>query len=106
MITTILTWNDFRSMTFAKIAQLINDANCSTYTILGYNFLDIKLILHYRDCDWVYEFTFNQIGPEYVNEDLNKQFEVTSYYTKDYTFDEYIAQQNEFSENFNKRKKE
>lgn len=106
MITTVLTWKEFRAMVFTKIAELVEDSNCSNYTVLGWKHLDVKLILHYRDCDRVFEFTFNIIDEDHTNTDLNKQFEVTSYYTKDYTHEEYMTELDLFSKNWSRREPE
>ena len=106
MITEIITWPQYRVMVFNKIAQLVEDSNCSNYTILGYKYLDTRLVIHYRDCDRVFTFQYNQIGDQYTNTDLDKQFEVTSFYTKDYTHEEYLDGLNQFSDNWNSREPE
>jgi hypothetical protein len=101
-IDKILSWSEYRIILFNKIQELIETSNCNKYTILGYKHVDTKLILHYHDCNRVILFEFDQIGPEYINEDIDKQFKVTSFYTKDFDGDEYLEQSRIFNENFSR----
>ena len=100
MITEKITWAEFRAMTFKKIAEIVEDSNCSTYTIMGYKYLDTKLVLHYRDCDRVFLFEYNPIGEDHTNTDLNNQFSITSFYTKDQEFDQYLEKVNMFDQRY------
>jgi hypothetical protein len=106
MITEKITWAEFRAMTFKKIAEIVEDSNCSNYTIIGYKYLDTKLVLHYRDCARVFLFEYNPIDDDHTNTDLNKQFSVTSFYTKDYSHEEYLEEVKHFSENYNRAQPE
>jgi hypothetical protein len=103
MITEKITWAQYRAMVFAKIGQLVEDSNCSNYSVLGYKYLDTKLILHYSDCDRVFTFQYNPIDENHTNEDLDMQFEETSFYTKDYSHEEYLKGLNHFIDNWDSR---
>jgi hypothetical protein len=100
MTTEKITWEQFRARVFSRIAELVEGSNCSNYTIMGYKYLDTKLVLHYADCDQVYEFRYNPIDEDHTNTDYNKQFSETSYYSKDYTWDEYREEVYHFEENY------
>jgi hypothetical protein len=101
-IEKILSWSEYRILLFERIQSIIESSNCSNYTILGYKFLDTKLILHYHDCNRVFMFEFFQIGEGYVNEDISKQFLETSFYTKDFTYEERMEQPRLFENHYNK----
>lgn len=103
MITKTLTWAEYRVILFERIHSIIEASNCSKYTILGWKHLDTKLIIHYDDCDRVYEFEFNQMGTDYLNTDVSKQFGEKAYYTKDYTHEDYLAEARLFQENWDRR---
>ena len=103
MITKTLTWVEYREILFQRIHSIIEASNASNYTILGWKHLDTKLVLHYQDCDWVYEFRFYQMGTDYLNTDVSKQFGEKAYYTKDFTHEEGLEELKYFSENYNKR---
>jgi hypothetical protein len=102
MVTKILNWDEFRAMAFQKTTELVQKHNCSNFTLLGWKHLELRLILHFRDCDMVFDFKFNQIDEDHTNTDLDKQFEVTSFYTKDYTHEEFIDEMKHFESNWNR----
>ena len=108
MITEKITWEEFRAMTFSRIAKIIeDDLSCSNYTIMGYKYLDTKLVLHYRDCDRVFLFEYNPIGEEYVNTDMNNQFSVTSFYTKDHaSHEDYMKGLEHFKDSYDRAQPE
>lgn len=103
MITKTLTWAEYRVILFERIQSIIEAANCSKYTILGWKHLDTKLILHYDDWERVFEFEFNQMGTDYLNTDISKQFGENAYYTKDFTHEERLTEINFFKENWDRR---
>ena len=100
-IDKVLNWSEYRVLLFQEIQKRIENSNCTNYTIMGYRYLDTKLILHYNDCNQVILFEFNQIGPNYINEDIEKQFGVSTFYTKDFTSDERIGQAKSFNDRWN-----
>ena len=107
MVTEKITWAQFRAMTFSKIAEVIEDANCSNYTIMGYKYLETKLVLHYRDCDRVFLFEYNPIDKDHTNTDMNNQFSVTSFYTKDHaSHEDCLKEMKHFSDNYNRAQPE
>jgi hypothetical protein len=78
---------------FKRIGEIIaNNPSISNYTITGYKYLDTRLVLHFRDCNQVFDFI--QIGGE--------ELKVNSFFTKDQDHDEYMEVLNIFKEN-NKR---
>ena len=106
MITQKITWEQFRTMVFSRIAKIVEDSNCSTYTIMGYKYLDVKLVLQYRDCDRVYVFQYNPIDEDHTNTDYSKQFSETSYYTNDQSWEEYMEKVHSFDANYKKAQPE
>ena len=65
---------------FKKIGEIIdNNPSISNYTITGYKHLDTRLVLHFRDCNQVFDFI--TAGDELV---------VNSFFTKDQEHDEYM----------------
>ena len=104
MITQKISWVEFRAMIFSRIAQLVEDSSCSSYTVLGYKYLDTKLILHYSDCDRVFLFQYKPIDEYHTNTDLDKQFSETSFYTEDYTHEQYMDGIKNFSSNWDRYK--
>jgi hypothetical protein len=65
---------------FKKIGEIIdNNPSISNYTITGYKHLDTRLVLHFRDCNQVFDFI--TAGDELV---------VKSFFTKDQEHDEYM----------------
>jgi len=51
------TWPEFRKHVFEKSMQIVEDSNCHTFKIMGYKYLDIRLILYFHDCNEVFEWS-------------------------------------------------
>ncbi len=83
----ISNWETYRVALFKRIMEIIgrpsNVYNSFTYEILGYNFLDTKLILHFQDCNEVWEFSYDQ-----ENQSINE----IKFFNKDFEGNEYIDQ--------------
>lgn len=71
-IIAISNYHEFTSEVFKQSLAIVEKRNCSTYKLLGYKYLDVRLILNFHDCNEVYDFTFN-----------GGVMEVTSFFTKD-----------------------
>ena len=71
-IDGITNYNEFTREVFKQSLAIIENRNCSTYKLLGYKYLDVRLILNFHDCNEVYDFTFNR-----------EVMEVESFFTKD-----------------------
>ena len=70
----------FTAEIFKKIGEIINDnPRISNYTITGYKWLDTRLVLHFVDCNQVFD--FSTAGDELV---------VTSFFTNDQEHEEYM----------------
>jgi hypothetical protein len=72
VIEGITNYNEFTKEVFKQSLAIVENRNCSTYKLLGYKYLDVRLILNFHDCNEVYDFTFN-----------GGVMEVESFYTKD-----------------------
>ncbi len=81
-----ISWEEFRKQTFQKALELIQNRNCSTFKIIGYKHLYIRLILYYNDCNEIFEF--------------EKDKEPTHFYTKNKTHDEHMIELKQFKEEF------
>jgi len=65
---------------FKKIGEIIdNNPSISNYTITGYKHLDTRLVLHFRDCNQVFDFI--TAGDELT---------ISSFFTNDQDHDEYM----------------
>ena len=71
-IDGITNYTEFTREVFKQSLAIIENRNCSTYKLLGYKYLDVRLILNFHDCNEVYDFTFNR-----------EVMEVESFFTKD-----------------------
>jgi hypothetical protein len=66
--------------TFERIGNIIKDnPSIANYTITGYKYLKTRLVLHFRDCNQVYDF-----------EEVDGELKVTMFFTKDFSHDEYM----------------
>lgn len=65
---------------FERISQIIGGShNVTNFTITGYKYLSTRLVLHFRDCNQVFDF-------EHINGILVEK----SYFTKDQTHEEFL----------------
>ena len=71
-IEGITNYTEFTAEAFKRSLVIVERSNCSTYKLLGFKYLDVRLILNFHDCNEVYDFTFNR-----------EVMEVTSFFTKD-----------------------
>ena len=70
--TKSLSWDDFRKKVFTDAMQIVQNSRCSTFKLMGYKHLDIRLILYFDDCHQVYDF-----------EKLEDEIRTTKFFTKD-----------------------
>ena len=54
----INSFEEFRKITMQNIFELIEKSNSSKFEIIGYKFLDIKLLLIFDDCIQVFIYDF------------------------------------------------
>jgi hypothetical protein len=80
VIEGITNYNEFTKEVFKQSLAIVENRNCSTYKLLGYKYLDVRLILNFHDCNEVYDFTFNR-----------GVMEVESFFTKDTTHEEMMV---------------
>ena len=86
-IDGITNYDEFTKEVFKRSLALIENRNCSTYKLLGYKYLDVRLILNFYDCNEVYDFTFNR-----------EVMEVESFFTKDIEHEERMVAMSQFKE--------
>ena len=73
---------------FEKIGTILdNNLNICNYTITGYKFAETRLVLHFRDCNQVFDFI--ERGGELI---------IEKFYTKNVEWEEYHSQQQEFQQ--------
>lgn len=91
MSIVITNWDAYRAALFQRIDKIVNSNGnrykCIRYTILGRNFLDTRLILHFDDCNQVFDFSYNE-GEQKIDE--------TKFFTKDFTHEERMEQLTRF----------
>ena len=102
-IENVDTWLDARKIIFSNIQEILNsDFNrfkSFTYKILGYQFLDTKLIINYDDCKMVYVFQYQPKDDDYENP---ATIQISKFYTKNYqNFDEKKLVIEKFEKDFN-----
>lgn len=76
-----IDWNEFRRTVFADIAERVNNSNCSQFKVLGYKYLNIKLILLFDDANEVVNFKYE-----------DEQVKTSSFFTKDFSEEERLDQ--------------
>jgi hypothetical protein len=72
VIEGIVDFKGFTQEVFKQSQAIVENSNCSTYKLMGYKYLDVRLILNFHDCNEVFDFTFNR-----------GVMEISSFYTKD-----------------------
>lgn len=76
------------------IGSILADTNAISFTITGWSYLKTRLVLHFQDCDQVFEFEYT------VDGELVK---TAKFFSKDRNYTEH---QNEFSDLYDKVKPE
>jgi hypothetical protein len=76
IIKNIKNYSEFHAEVFKQAHAIMEDSRCSTFTLIGYKYLDVRLILNFHDCNQVFDFTFNR-----------EVMEVESFFTKDLDHD-------------------
>lgn len=69
----------------SRMAVLISNSRCSKYKIMGYKYVESRLILYFKDCAQVYDFD--------IHTDFDtKTYEITvkKFYTADYEYIECV----------------
>jgi hypothetical protein len=87
VIEGITNYNEFTKEVFKQSLAIVENRNCSTYKLLGFKYLDVRLILNFHDCNEVYDFTFN-----------GGVMEVESFFTKDTTHEEMMVGMQQFQD--------
>jgi hypothetical protein len=75
-----MNWKEVRSRIFTRSNEIVEGSNCLFYKVLGYKFLNSKLILYFHDCKEVYTF---EVMPVEGSETEHEVVE-TRYWTKSY----------------------
>jgi len=86
-IEGIKDYTEFTREVFKQSTNIIENSRCSTYKLLGYKYLDVRLILNFHDCNQVYDFTFNK-----------GIMEITSFFTKDTEHEQMMVGMGQFRE--------
>jgi hypothetical protein len=68
-----LSYDDFRKKVFQDATELIQDRWCSTFKLMGYKHLNIRLILYFDDCNEVFDYT-----------NYHGVYQKTKFFTKDH----------------------
>ena len=76
IIENIKNYSEFQVEVFRQAHTIMENSRCSTFTLMGYKYLDVRLILNFHDCNQVFDFTFNR-----------EVMEVESFFTKDLDHD-------------------
>ncbi len=87
--TKQLSWNDFRKQVFSEMMEIVEFSNCARFKILGYKYLDIRLILYFDDCNQVFDFDKNGEEGGYT---------VTKFFTKDKSHEEHMEELSKWKE--------
>ena len=95
VVNNIVGWDEFRKELWIQIGKILDNSKYKSisYTIVGRNFLDTRLIIHFDDCHQVFDFFFNQ---------GENKLEITKFFTKDITHEDKIKHIKEFEELTNK----
>jgi hypothetical protein len=72
-----MTNKEIRAEVFRQINDIIDNANCTNFKILGYKYLNVRLVLYFTDCKQVYEWFYQEITPS------------IKFFTKDYEDNQY-----------------
>jgi hypothetical protein len=89
-----MLYTEFRQKVMVYILDLIQLRNCSRFQILGYKYLDIKLILYYDDCNEVFVYK--------LRGDDNDEIQRTAYFTANFKGDDLLEQSKQFKHNWDK----
>jgi hypothetical protein len=84
-------FQEFRKLAFQNIYEIIEKSNCSKFEIIGYKWLDIKLLLIFDDCVQVFIYEYDE-DQKCVN--------VQKYFTKDFSHEENLVLIKEFGDRF------
>ena len=89
--TPELTWTDFRKQVMARASQLIDGSQCSQFKIIGYKYLDIRVILYFHDCNQVFDFR-----------KMRSEVKETSFFTVDKDHENRMIESKQFEEETNR----
>lgn len=82
-----LSWEDFRKEVFARVMRLVENSNCSNFKIMGYKYLDIRVILYFRDCNQVFDYKKGEF-----------EIEMTKFFTANKTHEDFMAELGKWKE--------
>ena len=60
------SWENFWKEVFETSMGIVSRSNCTTFKLLGYKFLEIRLILYFHDCNQVFDFKKGEAGVEMI----------------------------------------
>jgi len=94
-INNITGWDEFRKQLWVEVGTILDESKYKSisYTIVGRNFLDTRLVIHFHDCHQVFDFTFNE---------EDKTMEISRFFTKDMGHEDRMKSIGEFEELTNK----
>jgi hypothetical protein len=90
-----LTWPDFKRQVFEHAMKIVGASNCSRFKLLGYSFLDIRLILYFDDCNQVFDFVKGEF-----------EVEITKFFTEDKKDDSRVEEHKRWKYEFENDKPE
>jgi len=91
IVNNIAGWDEFRKELWIQIGKILDNSKYKpiSYTIVGRNFLDTRLVIHFHDCHQVFDFVFNE---------EDKTMEITKFFTKDMEHEDRMKHSGEFKE--------
>lgn len=61
---TPLSWDTFREKVFMGAMLSVQNSNCTSFKLMGYKHLTMRLILYFDDCNQVCDFRKGEFGVE------------------------------------------
>jgi hypothetical protein len=80
-----LSWPDFTKQVFTTAMKIVENSSCSTFKLMGYKYLDVRLILYFHDCNQVFDFSKGEF-----------EVEMTKFFTKDKIHEEEMIELGEW----------
>lgn len=80
-VTKQLSWDEFRKTVFTDAMTIVQNSNCSTFKLMGYKHLHIRLILYFDDCNQIFDF-----------QKRDNEIKIEKFFTVDKTHEEHMAE--------------
>lgn len=82
---------EFRKYAHEQMFKIMEESNCRMYKIIGWKFLDIRMILYFHDCNQVFDFMMYG----------ENEIKVSKFFTKDFNEEERTEISKNFTNEFN-----